>query len=102
MYRAARSSGVKLAHAFTDVLFDGVRSADPPMSSGRNSAVALSATPNALRLATAPFSLVKVGSFFDQSDDRLPESRRSSSVASSGNAFLYAASRPFHSAWAFA
>ena len=45
------------------MLFDGVRSADPPISSGSTPPIALSTVPNAARLATMPFSVVNVGIF---------------------------------------
>ena len=57
---------MKFFHALTDVLFDGVRSAEPPTSSGSASAVALSTAPNAARVATLPFSFVNVGIFASQ------------------------------------
>src|SRR5512147_163021 len=97
-YRDAYSPGAKFFHVLTEVLFEGVRSADPPTSSGSDSAVALRTAPNAARLATLPFSLVKVGILAAQFGGRLPASRRSSSLASSGNALAYAARQAVHSA----
>src|SRR6185437_13742318 len=82
----------------TDVLFDGVRSAEPPTSSGSDGAVALSARPNAARLAMVPLSFVKLGILLAQSAGRLPASRRSYSFASSGYALAYAAHWSFQSA----
>src|SRR4029077_13293797 len=88
----------KFFQVLTEVLFDGVKSAEPPNSSGSTSAVALSTAPNAARLATFPFSLVNGGIFFAQSLGRRPSRRRASSVDSSGQSFTYAFPLAVHAA----
>src|SRR5205823_13465359 len=69
---------------------------------GRRSAVALSAAPNAARLARFPFSFVHDGIFASQPGGRLPASRRVSSAALSGVLPTYPAHFAFHSACSFA
>ncbi len=82
--RPAWSSGPNVPGPLSIVLFDGARSALPPISSGTFAAIALSVVPDAARLATAPFSAVNVGIAESQPTGSSPRQRRANSAARSG------------------
>ena len=98
MYRLSYSPGAKFFHVFTAVPFDGVRSADPPISSGSTPTSALSTVFDAARLATEPLSFVNDGIAFSHPSGSRPSNRRSSSFASAPKAWQYAFHRFVHSA----
>ena len=72
------------AWSLTIVLFDGARSAEPPINSGRASAIALITFPEAARVAMLPSELSNTGSFSRRSLGSSPLCIRFHSAASSG------------------
>ncbi len=70
-------------------MVEGSRSAEPPTSSGSAAAMAFITVPPASRVATLPFSAVKVGQ--GSSAGSLPSRARSKVAASSGLAAFQAA-----------
>ena len=89
-FRPAWSSGANVPLPLSSVLFDGARSAEPPISSGTFAAIAFSVVPLAARLATAPFSCVNSGIACSHPAGSSPRQRRSNSAARSGKAAFQA------------
>ena len=100
-----RPSGVAACWSGTSliqVLFDGARSADPPINVGRCGASALMALPEADRVAKAPSSGLNTG----KSASHPLGSRRlqavSHSAARAASAACHTAKRSLHALWAAA
>ncbi len=88
------------------MLFDGVKSAEPPRNSGSNGAKPFNAFPEATReesdSACSLTDAINLSASSVKLAGRSPAVRRRNSAASVGKAALYASNFSFHSASAFA